>query len=333
MTAADERTEPLSPPAPPLVSVLMPAFNAGPFVAAAIRSILSQTHSDLELLVADDLSSDQTREVVASLPDPRIRILHNDRHLGYLRTTNRLFELARGRYVTFQDADDLSEPIRLAEQVRAFQQEPGLGACGTWAQLIDARGGLLRVDEKPVAPAEIRREMYVRNPFCGATMMVRMEALRAIGGYREGFEGLSHQDYDWACRLVERYAARNLPRPLYAYRQHGASNSKQISVGRAIGHLVVRALAEERRQRGSDCLADGDSEAFAALVARLGAPYVADPARLDREFAARFLWAGFPGWAIRRAWSALRKSPWHLRNYRLLVHCVRRLVLPTRPSA
>ncbi len=312
---------------PGLVSVLMPAFNAEPYLGAALECVFAQTYQPTELLVADDASTDGTRRILDAAAGGRVRRFHNDRRLGYLRTANRLFAVARGEFVAFQDADDLSDATRLDRQVRALGADPRLGLCGTCAKLIDSAGRVLRVDERPTEPEEIRAAMYTRNPFCGATIVVRRTALDEIGGYREAFEGFSHQDYDWACRLVEAYPARNLPDPLYSYRQHRRSNSKQVNVGRAIGDELVRALAEQRRTSGSDVIAAGDTLGFAALVETISRPYRDDPALIDRVFASRFLWAGFAGWAIRRALVAVGKRPFDFRNHRTLEYCVRQAFL------
>jgi hypothetical protein len=124
--------------------------------------------------------------------------------------------------------------------------------------------------------------------------------------------------------VVDRFKAKNLPDPLYVYRQHRSSNSKVVNVKRAIGHELARELARERRDSGSDVLDRGDAPGFDALVARLSEPYLKDPAWLYRDFAGRFLWAGHPAWAIRNAWTAIRTTPSDLRNYRALAYCLRK---------
>lgn len=309
----------------PLVSVVMPARNADAYVDTAVESILHQTYHNLELLVADDASTDQTRAVIDALPDPRIRRIHSDERLGYLRACNRLFEHARGSLITFQDADDVSHSQRLEKQVRLLLERPDLGLCGTWARLVDAQGAQVGTDRRPVEDSAIRRTMQERNPFCGATILVRRTVMSAVGGYREAFHRFSFQDYDWAWRLIDHSHAENIPEELYDYRQHAASNSKQISVERAIGDSLVRELARQRREQGHDCLERDEPAAFERTVEELSRPYLLDPALLHREYAARFLWAGFHAWAMRRAFAALRMAPMDLRNLRLVLYCARHI--------
>src|SRR5262249_29917335 len=108
----------------PKVSVVMSAFNAEAFIEEAIISILSQTYENVELVIADDGSMDNTRRVLDRLTDRRIRRYDNKENLGYLRTRNRLFRLTTGEFVTLQDADDISLPNRIENQVGAFLADP-----------------------------------------------------------------------------------------------------------------------------------------------------------------------------------------------------------------
>lgn len=87
------------------LTVIMPVFNAAPYVGEAIESILGQTYGDFELIIADDGSTDGSREVIEKYNDPRIILSHNLKNVGKTATVNRLFKMARGSYVTIHDAD------------------------------------------------------------------------------------------------------------------------------------------------------------------------------------------------------------------------------------
>ena len=124
----------------PLVSVLMPAYNAGPYVRQAAESILSQTYPHLELLVADDASTDNTRALLDALAgDPRVRLFHNETNRGYLQTTNELFRHCKGGLITFMDADDWSAPARIEKLVQAFERDPLLQCAGKSYRRIAGR--------------------------------------------------------------------------------------------------------------------------------------------------------------------------------------------------
>jgi len=120
----------------PKVSVLMPVLNAGKFFREALDSVLAQTYTDWELLVADDGSTDGSPDVLRSYDDPRIRTVPNPGHLGYLRSINRLFGMATGEFITFQDADDFCHPERFRKQVEALENDPDLGLCGTFIDVV-----------------------------------------------------------------------------------------------------------------------------------------------------------------------------------------------------
>ena len=124
----------------PLVSVLMPVYNAEKYLAASIGSILAQTYGDFELLICDDASTDGSLEIVRSFDDTRMTLLTNRENLGNAATRNRLIEHASGEYVAVLDADDTAEPDRLARQVDFLERNPEIGLCGSWVNVIGHDG-------------------------------------------------------------------------------------------------------------------------------------------------------------------------------------------------
>lgn len=118
----------------PLVSVIMPSYNAERHIAESIASVQSQTLSDWELLVSDDCSSDSTREIVYGIAesDPRVRLLSLDENGGAAKARNNSLAHARGRYIAYLDADDLWYPAKLARQT-AFMEERGVAfSCASY---------------------------------------------------------------------------------------------------------------------------------------------------------------------------------------------------------
>lgn len=107
-----------------LVSVIMPTYNCGRFIAESISSVLAQTYTRWELLIVDDCSTDNTADLVASFNDPRIRYQRNAQNEGAALTRNRALREAKGRYIAFLDADDLWAPEKLEHQI-AFMQQHG----------------------------------------------------------------------------------------------------------------------------------------------------------------------------------------------------------------
>lgn len=125
----------------PLVTVLMTAFNAAPFVETAVRSVLAQSYANLELLIVDDASTDETGGILAGLAaeDSRVRFLRSGVNLGTYGAKNLALPLARGDFVTCHDADDWSHPHKLERQVQVLLDRANLVASvSQWARLDEA---------------------------------------------------------------------------------------------------------------------------------------------------------------------------------------------------
>ena len=310
----------------PLISVVMPAFNAEKFIKQAIDSMLAQTYPNWELLVADDASTDNTRELVNAYSDPRIKTFHQDQNLGYPLTCNRLLSLATGDYLTFLDSDDYTAPNRLELLYSAFQLDPSLGMVGSAVQLVSEEGILIRTDIKPQSYDEILDAVNSINPFCGAALMVTREVYNTIGGYRDFFLQLRYQDFDWSSRIIEKYKAINLPDPLYYYRQNPASNSKQLDPMHEVALKAVRYLRDQRLTLGKDDLELKNQTVLESKVEDWLIPYRVDTTLVHREAAGKFMYNKMYRQAIQISWKAVRQQPMRIINWRTLAYCVRKSI-------
>lgn len=211
----------------PLVSVLMPAFNCARYIETAIDSILNQTYRNIELLVVDDASTDDTADIVENYKDSRVKLRRNSQNGGYLSTVNKLFEWAEGDYITFQDADDWSSPDRVSLQLSFLQENSEVKLCGTNCVKVFEGGRSVKVSY-PRDNKSIRwcLERGRTSLFCGASIMISAEIVERIGVYREFFDRIGAEDIDWYLRVLEIYGVANLPNFLYFYRQHGESVTK-----------------------------------------------------------------------------------------------------------
>ena len=131
----------------PLVSVIMPAYNAAGFIAEAVRSVQKQTLSDWELLILDDGSADATPRILADLAaqDPRIRLLPNSKNLGAAATRNRGIDLAQGQYLAFLDSDDRWHPEKLQTQLQLLEKTGG-DLCYCAYAIVGTQGASVRPD-------------------------------------------------------------------------------------------------------------------------------------------------------------------------------------------
>jgi glycosyltransferase involved in cell wall biosynthesis len=312
-----------------MVTILMPAYNVEKYIDQAIQSIINQSFTNWELLISDDGSEDGTQKKINEYvsKDYRIKSFPNAENMGYLRTCNKLFDLCKGEFITFQDADDYSMPLRLEEQLSAFQDDSDLGVCGTQIICVDKLGSKLKyIQKKELGYHGLLKNRAKVNPFCGATMMLRKVVLLDVGYYRGFFDRLAYQDHDWANLIIEKYKGINLNKVLYAYRQHGGSGSKQINIGKILSPLMVEKFTNQREQAGRDWLMS-DVEKAKDYFEDLKVVYKSDTSQLYRDYASNFMYNNLFNKAIMASFSAVKLNPSKFINYRTLLYCLRKVVV------
>jgi glycosyltransferase involved in cell wall biosynthesis len=199
----------------PAVSVLMGVRNGAPWVREAVQSALDQTVADLEVIVIDDGSTDETATLLAAIKDPRLRVEHQPPR-GLTPSLNRALALARAPLVARLDADDVALPGRLARQRAFLDAHPEVGLLGTAAREVDVSGREVGLVTPPEDDAAIRRALIRRNPLVHSTVMMRRTLLERLGGYDEALPVA--QDYDLWMRMSRITRLANLPAPLVARR-------------------------------------------------------------------------------------------------------------------
>jgi glycosyltransferase involved in cell wall biosynthesis len=183
----------------PRVTVLIGCWNNAPTLPRAIDSILAQTLSDLELIVVDDGSTDQSAEIADRYEDPRLRRLELE-HMGIARSLNRGMEAARAPVVAFQDADDYSGPERLERQLAALEARSQVAVVGCWMDEVDEAGRPLE-PRQPRLEGSVGPELVRFNPIPGTSAMVRRAAALDAGGFDPTFRFAA--DYDLWSRLSD----------------------------------------------------------------------------------------------------------------------------------
>ena len=209
----------------PTVSVLLPLYNCTAYVAEAIESILGQTYRDFELIVIDDGSTDETPRIAQRFRDPRLRF-YSQKNCGLAATLNRSIELAEGRYLARQDQDDISRPQRLLRQVALLDANPQCALVGTWAEIWKDRQPTGRAHRHPSDNATLKYELLLDNPFVHSSVMLRKEALDAVGGYSTDQNRQPPEDYELWSRIARKYQVANVPEALHVYREVAGSMSR-----------------------------------------------------------------------------------------------------------
>lgn len=309
-----------------LVTVLMAVYNGEAFVEQAVDSVLAQTFADFELIVVDDGSGDGTRQILAGYRDPRLRVLRNQQNLGLTRSLNKGLKVARGKYIARQDADDLSQPHRLAQQVTYLEKHPEVALVGCASRWIDGHGHYLGIMKPPTTPDEIGALILGDIPFLHGTFMIRRDCLQALGGYNQRVPVA--QDCDLLLRLSERWDLANLAEVLYVHRWHerSLSASRAEEQQRYLQQAIV-AATEHRLRHG---------------WGRLGwrrEPLPAWLQQADRSWLARrYLWWSAGARGLNRCWAAqflliaLLLDPFAPASWRYLLDIGRRKLTATTRS-
>ena len=183
----------------PKVSVLMPVYNGECFLKEAVDSILGQSFEDLELIIIDDGSTDQTPEILDTYTDPRIVRFRNDKNQGIGESSVAATALARAQYFARMDADDISEPDRLRIQSAFLDSQPNITAVGSTAIHIDESSHETGQSTAPVDDL-LPWNLIWSNPIYHGSMMVRAGALFSVGGYDPTFR--LAVDYDLWLRMI-----------------------------------------------------------------------------------------------------------------------------------
>lgn len=201
------------------VTVVVCAYNAAPYLKPAIESILAQSFRNFELLIINDGSTDDTRQIALSFDDPRIRLFDNPRNLGIVASRNRGLELARHELIASQDADDLSHPHRLLSQVAFMNAHPNVAVLGAAAQLIDENSLPLpsAVWFKARTPLALRWQIMFDTPFINSSVMMRRSVVwNELRGYDEDYT--ASEDFELFSRVAARHDLANLEEVLVKYR-------------------------------------------------------------------------------------------------------------------
>lgn len=200
----------------PLVSVVIATYNMAEYVSLAVQSALTQTYENVEVLIVDDGSTDNTRDtIVASLNDSRARYLFQE-NKGQAAAKNHGVRASRGDYIAFLDADDLWAPDKLDLQIRLFSRAGSVGVVYSRVSYIDEAGNYLRVADNALFRGRVSRPLFIRNFIGFGTCVVRKECFDRLGGFKESLRmGI---DYDLWLRFSTQYEFDYVDRPLLHYR-------------------------------------------------------------------------------------------------------------------
>lgn len=304
----------------------MPAYNVEKYVCKAIESILNQTYRNIELLVMDDASKDKTVKVIRSFSDSRLKFFQNEKNLGYLKTCNKLFDLASGEFIAFQDSDDYSDPRRLEIQMAQFEKDPNLGVCGTNLTAMKDNGELMFCSNYFCDAETIKKQMLTGEySMIPNSFLFKREILQTVGKYHEFWDRIGAEDYYWAWLIMEKYKLINIRPALYYYRYNprGVTGDWTDKPRKRHTAKILMYLLSQRKNSGTDSLERKDLASIEAYIAQLDKPYVEDPSLFYRELARRDFYLGNKKKALLLMARAIRKQPAKTVNYRDFLYYLR----------
>ena len=226
---------------PPLISCVVPVFNGERYLRKALESIFQQTHRPLEVIVADDGSTDGTAAIAAGYDEPAMYLRQS--HTGSAAARNLGLSAARGEFVAFLDADDLWHPEKLARQMARFETRPELDLCIAFVQNFwtpELQEKVPRFADHPLA-----------KPFpgyCAPALLARRALFDTVGRFNPD---LRHGDLkDWFLRVAERGAAMEVLTDVLVYRRLHETNIShgKAAVDRDESLRIVKASLDRRRR-------------------------------------------------------------------------------------
>lgn len=224
----------------PLISIIMPAFNAERFIESAIRSVLTQHYQNIELIIVNDASTDQTETIIRSFDDARIRYINAEKIGKPSGVRNKGLQISRGELIGFMDADDEFLPDGLAKLAAALTQHPDWMGVDGFSDHIDDQGAVLEGElidlgegnyqiPDHIQPWSVESILALQTMNALPAFLLRREAFERNGFFNEALLGAEDFEYKIRLFLNGLYVGR-IPEPIYRYRVYATSVTK--SAGR-----------------------------------------------------------------------------------------------------
>lgn len=229
----------------PKVTILMPAYNAAKYIGDAIRSVLEQSFTDLELLIVNDGSTDETGKIVKSFNDPRIRLVAQDNR-GVAAALNFGLSHAKADYIARFDADDICYPNRIKIQYDFITAYPEYSIIGSAADYMDAHGHFI-FTHHPAAHLneEIKQLKYSVCPFIHSSVFYKKDVVINNGGYNE--HAYTYEDHFLWLNILKNEKACNLSQSLIKVRL----NPESITIDEKWHRRKFRSIKNETLKKRS----------------------------------------------------------------------------------
>lgn len=215
----------------PKVSVIIPTYNNAKYISDAVESVFNQTFKDYEIIVIDDGSIDNTKEVLKKY-ESKITYLHHQNNKGPSTARNTGIINSSGKFIAFLDADDIWVPNKLELQMKTISQFSEIGLLGCGAYMIDESGNIIK--ERKVVSYSNRKlllqDLMIRNVICGGCSgaVIKKECFDKVGLFDDGFRG--SEDRDVWFRIAKLYEIKFLQQPLVKIRNHETNAHRNVEI-------------------------------------------------------------------------------------------------------
>lgn len=227
----------------PLVSVVIPAFNAAGTIKETIDSVLEQSYQDFEIIVVNDNSTDSTEAIIKEYDDPRIKLFAHKAGSAS-KSRNKGVQNALGKYIAFLDADDVWLPTKLEMQLQALQEVSTAKVAYCWVDCIDEEGKFLRKSNRFSESGDVYEEMLVHNFLGnGSNPLILKETFSEIGGFDESLPNA--EDWDLYLKLAQdhHFAAASSALVLYRISYSSKSFKNLLKSEASYSKLMAEACA------------------------------------------------------------------------------------------
>lgn len=228
----------------PLISVILPVYNANGYLPLALDSILNQTYHHFELIAIDDGSTDNSLAILKNYAkkDKRIKVIQNKRNLNIANSLNKAIKLAKGQYIARMDADDISLPQRFQKQINFLLKHPEVVILGGQVRTMDVQSKSLGHKLFPILDRDIRESLYTSNPIQHPTAIINKFLLpKNFSWYNPALPPA--EDYDLFFRLGQFGKYHNLNHFVLKYRQYLGSSTFKNPIKTFSATQKVRKLA------------------------------------------------------------------------------------------
>ena len=231
-----------------LVSVLMVNYNRGTTIGESIKSVLAQTYTDLELIIVDDGSTDDSCSVIESIKDPRIKLYRLEQNEHISHATNYGFQKVTGAYLARIDSDDIWYPQKLEKQITFLKNNPEYKICFAWIDLIDEYGNSINEQQKELLGVFettfqgqsdcLHRFFFGGNCLSHPSVVMRTELMRETGDFNLAY--MQSHDFDYWVRIAKKYPIYVMQERLLAMRRFIHENSEVENNSKTYGPNVIR---------------------------------------------------------------------------------------------